>query len=231
MDMPQVLQGKTDFMPAVTKQGDAPIWEDPALALNLCRAIIDNIIAAFVAMDMRGICIEWNRQAEQVFGWSRAEALGRSVAELIIPENIRELHWAGLRRFAESGSGPLLNKTVEVNSVCKDGRKIPCTLTIVPMPWRGEPLFAAFIADISEQKLAYAKLQASYDQLAQELMARTKLEDEVEGLKKALESQGISTPHMDVKQAAERLKEIGERLRKKVLPHLMSDGQSEESTG
>src|SRR5439155_1171940 len=49
------------------------------------RRIIDTALDAFVSMDAAGVIIDWNPQAEAIFGWSRAEAIGRPVAETIVP--------------------------------------------------------------------------------------------------------------------------------------------------
>ena len=51
----------------------------------------------------KGIITGWNSQAEKLFGWPRAEALGRELAELIIPERLREQHRSGMRRYVETG--------------------------------------------------------------------------------------------------------------------------------
>ena len=57
-------------------------------------------------MDSTGVITDWNPQAEATFGWSRDEALGRDLAETIIPERHREAHQRGLQRFLATGEGP-----------------------------------------------------------------------------------------------------------------------------
>ena len=53
----------------------------------------------FITIDTLGRIIDWNRQAETVFGWAREDALGRTVAETIIPDRYRAAHDGGLREF------------------------------------------------------------------------------------------------------------------------------------
>src|SRR6267378_6669962 len=53
---------------------------------QLARGIIDTALDAFVQMDDDGTISDWNSQAEKIFGWSRSEALGRNLGELIIPD-------------------------------------------------------------------------------------------------------------------------------------------------
>src|SRR5215831_208819 len=60
------------------------------------RLLLDTAYDAFVAIDAGGLVIDWNCQAEKVFGWSRAEALGRRLADLVIPPRSRDKHQLGL---------------------------------------------------------------------------------------------------------------------------------------
>jgi PAS domain S-box-containing protein len=89
------------------------------------RAIVDGAFDAFVGMDAEGRVVDWNRQAERTFGWSREEALGRRVSELVIPPRRREEHERGLRRFLAGGEGPLLGRRTEMLAQLRDGREIP----------------------------------------------------------------------------------------------------------
>ena len=59
---------------------------------QLARGIVDTALDAFVQMDESGIISDWNSQAENIFGWSRSEVLGRNLSELIIPELHRAAH-------------------------------------------------------------------------------------------------------------------------------------------
>ena len=60
------------------------------------RSVIDTAHEAFVSMDADGVITYWNPEAERIFGWSREEAIGRVLAETIIPQQYRESHWRGL---------------------------------------------------------------------------------------------------------------------------------------
>src|SRR4051794_19072251 len=77
------------------------------------RAIIESAHDAFIGIDTGGIITDWNRQAEVTFGWSRVEALGRPLAETIIPPRYRKAHARGLSRFLAAGTGPVLNRRIE----------------------------------------------------------------------------------------------------------------------
>jgi PAS domain S-box-containing protein len=126
------------------------------------RLIVNAAYDAFIAMNADGIITEWNRQAEISFGWPRLEALGRQLADTIIPPQYREAHTKGLKHFLETGDGPVLNQVVEITALHRDGREFPVELTIAPIRQGGNCLFGAFVRDIStrkglEEELRHAK--------------------------------------------------------------------------
>src|SRR4051812_45245042 len=97
------------------------------------RLILDNAHDAFVAMSADGGITEWNHQAEITFGWPRAEAVGRVLAEPIIPPQLREAHTRGLAHFLAAGEGPVLNRVLEVPALRRDGREFPAEISISPV--------------------------------------------------------------------------------------------------
>lgn len=115
------------------------------------RLIIDTAYDAFISMDAKGDIIDWNLQAEKTFGYSRQEAIRRSLAETIIPERFREMHRRGLQRFLETGEGPMVHKRIEVSAVHRSGHEFPAELTISPVRWAGGWIFNAFVHDITER--------------------------------------------------------------------------------
>jgi PAS domain S-box-containing protein len=83
---------------------------------------LDRLPVAFV-MDGGGVVVEWNAPAEAAFGWARSEALGRKLSALIIPEEHRDAHEQGLKRFLEAGKGRLLDRPLVLSVVHRDGRR------------------------------------------------------------------------------------------------------------
>jgi PAS domain S-box-containing protein len=116
------------------------------------RAIMNASLDAIVTMDAAGRITDWNPQAEQVFGWTAADAVGRPLADLIIPPELRESHRRGLARFLATGDGPILRRRVELEALHRSGRRFPVELTVVPFKLGSEWLFSGFARDISEQK-------------------------------------------------------------------------------
>lgn len=118
------------------------------------QAIINTASDAFVSIDAGGLIIDWNEAAAAVFGWRREEAVGRSMADLIMPPRYRERHLAGLQHFLSTGEGPVLNQRLELAALHRDGREFPVEITIWPVQRGNGCTFNAFIRDITALKQA-----------------------------------------------------------------------------
>ncbi|MEY4564496.1 MAG: hypothetical protein RLZZ618_3773 [Pseudomonadota bacterium] len=127
--------------------------------------ILTHAADAFISIDAHGKITEWNRQAELTFGWPRDEVMGRELAQVIIPEEMRSSHNAGMARFMRSGTGPVINNRIEVTALRRDGARIPVELSVQAV--QDGDFFAAnaFLRDISERKKAEASLAASENRL------------------------------------------------------------------
>jgi len=129
------------------------------------RQIIDTARDAFVSMDELGNITDWNPQAQEMFGWSREDALGRLMSKTIIPDEFRELHSKGLKHYLATGEGFVLNQQIEITALHRDGHTIPVELSIVSACSNGTMRFNAFIRDISERIHAKQALEKSREQL------------------------------------------------------------------
>ena len=130
------------------------------------RRIIDTAQEAFVGMDAEGRIIEWNRRAERTFGWRRDEALGRSLAETIIPEQHRDDHRRGLERFLSTGEANVLGRRLEYTALRRDGTEFPVELSIWAVPSGGGVRFHALVHDIADRKNAEQVLRRQKEELA-----------------------------------------------------------------
>jgi len=138
------------------------------------RGILEGALDAVVGMDANGNVIDWNAQAETTFGFTRAEATGRRLAELIIPPQFREAHARGLEKYLETGEGPLLNRRVEVEGQRKDGTRVPIELAITVVKGWGFYRFNAFARDISDRRAA----DAERNRLLEEAREANRMKDE-----------------------------------------------------
>jgi diguanylate cyclase (GGDEF)-like protein/PAS domain S-box-containing protein len=127
---------------------------------NELRAILQNANDAFIAIDETGRILEWNRQAEQLFGWRRDEALGQFMDRMIVPEDLRENHLRGMRRYLETRKGILINSRIEINALRRDGSELPVELVIGHVERRAGHMFIAFLHDITERQALRSTLES-----------------------------------------------------------------------
>ncbi len=122
-------------------------------------AILETALDCIVTIDARETVIEWNPASEKTFGFSRAEAMGKPLHELIVPTELSAAHSAGMKHFLETGEGPVLGKRLELPAMRKDGARITVELAIVPIPGTSPPLFTGHLRDISERRSAEERLR------------------------------------------------------------------------
>src|SRR5213595_1877983 len=128
---------------------------DPAETLEaLSRTFLDSALDCIITMDASGRVQEFNPASERVFGFSRNEAVGKELAELIIPPRIRERHRQGLAHYLKTGEGPLLGKLIEIEALRRDGAEILVQLAITALEVDGSPIFTAYLRDITERRRA-----------------------------------------------------------------------------
>ncbi len=131
---------------------------------ELNKAVIRSSLDAIITCDERGVITEFNPAAEQIFGRSRAEALGESLDAMIIPERMRAAHGLSLRRLSEGGPGRILGQRLELPAVRRDGQEFPVELSVVRLP-TDMPEYAGFVRDITERRAAEARLHHRTTQL------------------------------------------------------------------
>jgi two-component system cell cycle sensor histidine kinase/response regulator CckA len=117
-------------------------------------AILDSVLDCIITMDVNGIVIEFNAAAERTFGYSKAEAIGRELADLIIPPTLRDAHRNGLARYLQTGEGRLLGTVIEITAVRSDGSELPVELAITAIHSEKAPIFTGVLRDITARKRA-----------------------------------------------------------------------------
>ena len=118
------------------------------------RLVIENALDAVVTVDSGGLLTGWNAQAEAIFGWSREEAIGRPLADTLIPPRYRAAHLRGWQHFLMTGEGPILDRRIEIAALHRDGHELPVELSVSLLRSEGTFTFSAFIRDITERKQA-----------------------------------------------------------------------------
>ncbi|MBI2831281.1 MAG: PAS domain S-box protein [Chloroflexi bacterium] len=127
------------------------------------RSVAQTATDAIVACN-RGNIILWNRGAENIFGYSSDEIIGKPITTLI-PERLREAHLRAYSSAASRGELRLAGKTLEATGIRKDKSEFPIELSVATWQADGQVFFTAIIRDITERKRLQEQL-LSYERLA-----------------------------------------------------------------
>ncbi|HWW03072.1 MAG TPA: PAS domain S-box protein [Candidatus Acidoferrum sp.] len=131
----------------------------------LKSAILDTALDAIISIDHEGLIQEWNAAAQKIFGYSRAETVGKPVDELIIPAALLEIYHDGLANYLMTGAGSLVGKPIELTLRRADGREFRAEMAISRALTERPPRCTALIRDISERKHAELLLRQSEERL------------------------------------------------------------------
>jgi PAS domain S-box-containing protein len=117
----------------------------------LHSASIEGALDGIVTADAEGRVLDWNRAAERIFGYSRTEAVGEPIADLIVPEAQREAHQRAIAKAGQGGKTTLTDQRLEMTGRHAAGDEIPIELAITKSGT--DPIrFTAFIRDMTEEK-------------------------------------------------------------------------------
>lgn len=130
--------------------------------LNITSTSPDAIICA----NSKNLITSWNASAEDIFGYSKEEALGKPL-DIIMPDSMRARHGAGLARVASGGATRIIGSSVHLTAKRRDGSDVPIELSLSQWSEAGEPQFGAIIRDITSRMEAVKQLKhaAEFDDL------------------------------------------------------------------
>ncbi|MGH9147539.1 MAG: PAS domain S-box protein, partial [Vicinamibacterales bacterium] len=117
------------------------------------RAILDRALDAVIGMDHHGRITEFNTAAERTFGYTRDQAVGRALADLILPHDLRERYQDGLRRYLTTGEGSFMDRRIETSAYHADGHEFPVEVSITRV-MDEPPLFTGFVRDLTARAQA-----------------------------------------------------------------------------
>ena len=128
------------------------------------RSVIQSASDAIVTTDINGLIIDWNRAADNIFGYAAGEIIGEKL-DKIIPQSYRTSHNDGTNRIVLGGKRDVIGKTIELVGLHKNGQEFPIELSLSIWGKSSEKFFTGIIRDITERKqieaaLIYAKLKA-----------------------------------------------------------------------
>lgn len=139
----KIIRDRTDW-----KRADDARKESEARKAAVLETSLDGIIT----IDQNDQIIEFSPASERLFGYRRTDVLGRKMADIIIPERLREAHMRGMARYLATGEGPVLNRRIKLSAVRADGTEFPVEVAITRVPGDGPPLFTGYIRDITERE-------------------------------------------------------------------------------
>lgn len=147
------------------------------------RRIVDTAYDAFVAADAAERITSWNEAAEDLFGYTAAEALGRDVTHTILPERLRDAHRRAFARAVERvrPGGPPARRTLETTARHRDGHEIPVELIVASAHEEGGVMFHAFVRDITERRRANEELRAAQVEVLHRLALAAEYRDDDTG--------------------------------------------------
>ena len=151
-----LLVGTVGLYAAARREAEVQlrVMEQLKASQQRLQVIIDTSPSAVITVDQDGMITGWNRKAEEIFGWSHDEAVGRTLVTTIIPRRYRDAHERGLARYIETGEGRVVGKTIELAALHRDGHEFPVEVSISATFRSGARVeFVAFIGDISERRM------------------------------------------------------------------------------
>lgn len=126
-------------------------------------AILEAALDCIITIDHRGTVLEFNPAAAATFGYRREDAIGRELAELIVPPSLRGAHREGMARYLASGVPRVLGRRIEIEAMRADGSTIPVELAISRVDVAGAPIFTAYVRDITERRASEREAQEAKD--------------------------------------------------------------------
>jgi PAS domain S-box-containing protein len=118
------------------------------------RAMVESALDGIITIDQQGRIVEFNAAAERLFGYPREDAVGREMAELIVPPHLRDKHRRGLVHYLQTGVASVLDRRLEMTAMRRDGTNFPVELSITRVSIADRPFFTGYVRDITERKCA-----------------------------------------------------------------------------
>ncbi len=126
--------------------------------------VISTSFDAILAANIEGELIEYNGAAERIFGFSRNEAIGRDMADLIIPDHLKKAHAMGMQRYRETRERHVVGKgLIRLEALRKDGTVFPVEMSLSSAIHDGKEIFVSYLRDISDRVAAEQELILARD--------------------------------------------------------------------
>ncbi|MCK9640392.1 MAG: PAS domain S-box protein [Prolixibacteraceae bacterium] len=119
---------------------------------NILRSITDSAHDAIIMIDGEGLISYWNPAAERILGYSRYEAIGTNLHELIAPKRFQQAHFAAFPFFQQTGQGSAVGKTLDLEAQRKDGNEISVQFSLSAIQIKDKWHAVGVLRDVTDQK-------------------------------------------------------------------------------
>ncbi len=160
------------------------------------RSVVQSATDGIILADSDGNIIQWNKGAQEIFGYTEKEALGEPLT-MLMPEGYKEAHHHGVERIRAGGEPHIIGRTVEMHGLRKDGTMFPIGLSVASWKSDGANFYSGIIRDISEQKRA--------EDVLRNLTEALKRSDELKSALLASVSHDLRTPLTSIRTAIDNL--------------------------
>ena len=160
-----LLKGRLErLVPAVTRalaeaearRGRRQVDEQLNESQSRKAAVLDSVLDCIITVNANGVVLEFNAAAERTFGYTKAQAIGRALADLIIPVQFRKSYDAALSGLAAGADSSLLGRLIQLTAMRADGAEIPVEVAITAVGAGAAAVFTGVLRDITARQLAEA---------------------------------------------------------------------------
>lgn len=127
-------------------------------ALAQFEEAVQSALDAIIVIDSKDRIISFNPAAEEIFGYTSEETIGKKMANLIVPEKYRDAHLAGMQHYLDTGEGPVLGNRIEIEGVRKSGEEFELELAVRNIDSPFGSIFIGYARDITSRKAAEKEL-------------------------------------------------------------------------
>ncbi len=135
---------------------DISLRKQAEMREQLARAQFQDAVTAaldaIIIINETGEVLSFNPAAERIFGFTAEDVVGKPMSNFIVPERYRDAHTAGMKRYVETGEGPVINNRIEIQGLKADGEEMEIELAIKDIEGPSGKLFIGYARDISERK-------------------------------------------------------------------------------